>query len=329
MNEHMNHYVNKAVPTEFETQVMLGYIHSGNTDPLHVSVQALVSPVGNTVLKEFDQLINGRKELQEALSLMRDPSVGLTTQGIVKNFMSGLQSSWSTMKDLLSMAKSKESGYTEFKPKDLNKFKQGALTGKYGVMVDYPTATPVGMNANYLSYLKMVNEANIGFEGLDKLVDAYRMKIGELLSSQDGVKNPESFDSTYFRQTTAKMMAFQGRLKEYTDPKDQTASKPFGQLFDNTGEFYETLQLTVESTANNNKIDRHALMASLATLDEYFKEVVRIARKDGFSRKIIEEVAETTHCVASAVEAFAAVTFIQRMVNVAMDTNVKEFAGFI
>lgn len=198
--------------------------------------------------------------------------------------------------------------------KDLDK----TYTNERNTMV----MAPHGSKGYVLPYLEANYQLFKQVANVNLMIDQLRKDMGALVYSENGLKDISSLNYNFYKKAEVEM---DKRLKVFSQLRtkdDFGQERPFAKLYRNYRELRTTSDLAVKTVTEMNVFDLIQVSDNADTIKEYVPKI-KEKMSNGYSKKLLSNLADAALVVARTLEIFAMTLHVQRTINASLEHTAK------
>ena len=181
---------------------------------------------------------------------------------------------------------------------------------------------PHGSKGYVLPYLEANYQLFKQVANVNLMIDQLRKDMGALVYNDNALKDINSLNYNFYKKAEVEM---DKRLKVFSQLRtkdDFGQERPFSKLYRNYRELRTTSDLAVKTVTEMNVFDLIQVSDNAQTIKEYVPKIKeKIA--NGYSKKLLSNLADATLVVARTLEIFAMTLHVQRTINASLEHTAK------
>lgn len=181
---------------------------------------------------------------------------------------------------------------------------------------------PHGSKGYVLPYLEANYQLFKQVANVNLMIDQLRKDMGALVYNENGLKDISSLNHNFYKKAEVEM---DKRLKSFSQLRikdDFGQERPFSKLYRNYRELRATSDLAQKTVTEMNVFDLVQVNDNAQTIKEYVPKI-KDKLANGYSKKLLSNLADATLVVARTLEVFAMTLHVQKTINASLEHTAK------
>ena len=181
---------------------------------------------------------------------------------------------------------------------------------------------PHGSKGYVLPYLEANYQLFKQVANVNLMIDQLRKDMGALVYSENGLKDISSLNVSFYKKAEVEMDKRLKAFSQYRAKDDFGQERPFSKLYRNYRELRTTSDLAVKTVTEMNVFNLVQVSDNADTIKEYVPKI-KEKMANGYSKKLLSNLADAALVVARTLEIFAMTLHVQRTINASLEHTAK------